>query len=63
MASLLTYPISRTAPLLSPPGANGYGDPKERRQEFILRDVRKNRISWQAAKEVHGLEVDAGCKA
>ena len=39
------------------PGAGGYGDPKERDRETIMRDVRDGKVSKEKAKEDYGVEV------
>jgi N-methylhydantoinase B len=42
------------------PGAGGYGDPRERPRELVLRDLQEEKISVQAAKEIYGLETVEG---
>ena len=37
-------------------GGGGYGDPKERDRDLVLRDLREDRISVRAAVEVYGLD-------
>jgi N-methylhydantoinase B len=39
------------------PGAGGYGDPRERDREAVLRDVRDGKVSREKAKEEYGIEV------
>jgi N-methylhydantoinase B len=40
------------------PGAGGYGDPRERSRELVLRDLREGKISAQMAQEAYGLESE-----
>ena len=41
------------------PGAGGYGDPKERDLESILRDVRDGKVSIERAQADYGVVIDA----
>ena len=40
------------------PGAGGYGEPRERDREQVVRDLREGRISAQSAVETYGLDPD-----
>ena len=37
------------------PGAGGYGPPKERDPDAVLRDVREGKVSAEVARDVYGL--------
>lgn len=39
------------------PGAGGYGDPKKRPVDKVLRDVVEGKVSLQAAKEQYGVVI------
>ncbi len=39
------------------PGAGGYGDPRDRNREAVLRDVRDGKVSAEKAKEDYDVEV------
>ena len=39
------------------PGAGGYGDPKERDLQALLRDVRDGKVSLQSARDNYGVEI------
>ena len=39
------------------PGAGGYGDPRDRDREAVLRDVRDGKVSKEKAKEDYGVDV------
>ncbi len=39
------------------PGGGGFGDPKERECEKVLRDVRAGLVSPEAAERVYGVKV------
>jgi N-methylhydantoinase B len=39
------------------PGAGGYGDPKKRPVEKVLRDVRENKVSPEAARTYYGVAI------
>ena len=39
------------------PGAGGYGDPKKRPAEKVLKDVIEQKVSVEAAKQVYGVVV------
>ncbi len=39
------------------PGAGGYGDPRDRDREAVLRDVRDGKVSREKAKEDYGVDV------
>jgi N-methylhydantoinase B len=39
------------------PGAGGYGDPKKRPVEKVLRDVRENKVSLEAARKYYGVVI------
>lgn len=39
------------------PGAGGYGDPREREREAVVRDVRDGKVSREKAKEDYGVDV------
>ncbi len=39
------------------PGAGGYGDPRDRDREAILRDVRDGKVSAEKAKEDYGVDT------
>lgn len=43
--------------VFSLPGGGGYGDPKERSQEAMMRDLQNGYISTEAAKTVYGYDV------
>ena len=38
------------------PGGGGWGNPRERDRDLVRRDLREERISLRAAKEIYGLE-------
>lgn len=40
---------------ITTPGAGGYGDPRERPRDLVLRDLQEEKISAQVAREVYGL--------
>jgi len=40
------------------PGGGGFGDPRERDREAILRDVLDEKITAAAARELYGIEVE-----
>ncbi len=40
------------------PGGGGFGDPRERDREAILRDVLDEKITVAAARELYGIEVE-----
>jgi N-methylhydantoinase B len=40
------------------PGAGGYGDPRARDREAVLRDVRDGKVSREKAKEEYGVIID-----
>jgi N-methylhydantoinase B len=42
---------------LNPPGAAGYGDPRERDPELVLRDIADGYISIEAAKRDYGVRI------
>jgi len=37
----------------------GYGDPKDRDRALVLRDLREDRISREAATAIYGLDPEA----
>jgi N-methylhydantoinase B len=39
------------------PGAGGYGDPRDRDREAVLRDMRDGKVSKEKAKEDYGVDV------
>jgi N-methylhydantoinase B len=39
-------------------GGGGYGDPRERDPQFVLRDVREGKVSVERAREQYGLAVE-----
>ena len=39
------------------PGAGGYGDPKKRPAEKVLKDVIEQKVSVEAAKQEYGVVV------
>ena len=39
------------------PGAGGYGDPKKRPAEKVLKDVIEGKVSVQAAREQYGVSI------
>ena len=39
------------------PGAGGYGDPKKRPAEKVLKDVIEGKVSVQAAREQYGVVI------
>ena len=39
------------------PGGGGFGDPKEREREKVLRDVRDGLVSPEAAEQVYGVKI------
>ncbi len=41
------------------PGAGGYGDPRDREREAVLRDVRDGKVSKEKAKEDYGVDVES----
>jgi len=41
-------------------GAGGWGDPKERDPEAVLKDVREGKVSRRAAREVYGITIEEG---
>jgi len=52
------YGVRRTGPVRlkqASPGGGGWGDPRERRAELVLRDVRDGVVSRKAAAEVYGV--------
>ena len=40
-------------------GGGGYGDPKTRARNLVIRDVRQGLVSAEAARRQYGLEIDA----
>lgn len=42
------------------PGAGGWGDPRSRAVEAVLRDLREGRVSPEAARELYGVAVADG---
>ncbi len=40
------------------PGGGGYGDPRQRDPQLVLRDVRDGKVSAQRAQEVYGVACD-----
>jgi N-methylhydantoinase B len=40
-------------------GGGGYGDPRERDPQAVLRDVREGKVSAERAREVYGVAIDA----
>ncbi|MEM7444919.1 MAG: hydantoinase B/oxoprolinase family protein [Pseudomonadota bacterium] len=47
-----------TVTVLEMPGGGGYGDPKQRERDAMLRDVREGYVSVEQAAEVYGVEID-----
>ncbi|MDZ7840399.1 MAG: hydantoinase B/oxoprolinase family protein [Gammaproteobacteria bacterium] len=43
-------------------GGGGYGDPKRRRRDAVLRDLREGKISREAAIEVYGMVPDQAAR-
>ena len=41
-----------------PPGAGGYGDPRERDRSLVRRDLAEGTISEEVARDVYGLEQE-----
>jgi N-methylhydantoinase B len=39
-------------------GGGGYGPPREREPELVLRDVRQGKVSLERAREVYGVAID-----
>lgn len=39
-------------------GGGGYGDPLERKPEFVLRDVLDQRVSYENAEKLYGVSID-----
>ena len=39
------------------PGAGGFGDPKTREPELVLRDVVEEKVSVEKAKELYGVVI------
>ncbi len=39
------------------PGGGGFGDPKKREREKVLRDVREGLVSPEAAEKVYGVTI------
>lgn len=39
-------------------GGGGYGNPRERDPELVLRDVREGKVSMERAREVYGVVID-----
>lgn len=58
-------PLKRRAGIVGPgqtvamvaSSGGGYGDPKERDRELVLKDLREGRISEKAAREIYGLDI------
>ncbi len=42
------------------PGAGGYGDPKKRPAEYVLKDVIEDKVSVDAAKKLYGVVITEG---
>ena len=42
---------------LDPPGGAGYGDPRERDPELVLRDVVDGYVSLEAAEREYGVRI------
>jgi N-methylhydantoinase B len=46
------------------PGGGGFGDPRSRDSQLVLKDLAEGKISAQAAREIYGVEVNAAeCKS
>lgn len=58
-------PLDRRSGILKPgqtvgmvaAAGGGFGDPKKRDRQHVMRDLREERISRRAAVEIYGLEV------